>query len=122
VVVVVVFVAVDVDALLPLSWPLGVPMPMLLPMLMPLAASCVVAVDVPSPWVVVVAAACLAAWAAYAAAAADAAADAPGRCCVYHVVVFVFLVTSCAHAQTEVLTVKPGSKAPTAHFGGCDYL
>jgi hypothetical protein len=32
--------------------------------------------------------------------------------------VVVFLVTSCAHAQTEVLRVK----SPTAHFGGCDSL
>jgi hypothetical protein len=36
----------------------------------------------------------------------------------YLVVVVVFLVTSCAHAQTEVLMVK----SPTAHFGGCDSL
>jgi hypothetical protein len=42
--------------------------------------------------------------------------------CVVVVGVVVILFTSCAHAQTEVLWVKPGSKAPTAHFGGCDYL
>jgi hypothetical protein len=75
---------------------------MLLPMLLPLAASCVVAVDAPSPCVVVVATAFLAAWAASADAAAYAAADAPGRCCVYLVVFcFWFLVTSGAHAPME---------------------
>ena len=42
---------------------------------------------------------------------------------LFHVYCCVFLFTSYAEAQTEIeLRGNAGTKAPTAHFGGCDYL